>query len=224
VTSGSVLVTGASSGIGEACALAFDKLGWEVFAGIRREVDGKNLREKASARLRPVHVDVRDLASIDAAVKEIGERVGESGLTAVVNNAGIGIGGPVEYLSIDEWRRQFDVNVIGQVAVTKAVLPLIRKSKERGRILFIGSIGGRVASPFIAPYAALSATAGKLADRFEKPRLIQIYKAMEVGLMVLAALAFLSGSVVALLAVLVGLGVLLVEWWYFQRRPGGVPS
>ena len=154
MTSGSVLVTGASSGIGEACALAFDKLGWEVFAGIRREVDGKNLREKASARLRPVHVDVRDLASIDAAVKEIGERVGESGLTAVVNNAGIGIGGPVEYLSIDEWRRQFDVNVIGQVAVTKAVLPLIRKSKERGRILFIGSIGGRVASPFIAPYAA----------------------------------------------------------------------
>jgi NAD(P)-dependent dehydrogenase (short-subunit alcohol dehydrogenase family) len=154
VTSGSILVTGASSGIGEACALAFDRLGWQVFAGIRREVDGKNLRDKSSARLHPLHVDVRDLASIDAAVKEIGERVGESGLTAVVNNAGIGVGGPVEYLSIDEWHRQFDVNVIGQVAVTKAALPLIRKSKERGRIVFIGSIGGRVASPFIAPYAA----------------------------------------------------------------------
>jgi NAD(P)-dependent dehydrogenase (short-subunit alcohol dehydrogenase family) len=154
VTSGSILVTGASSGIGEACALAFDRLGWQVFAGIRREVDGKNLRDKSSARLHPLHVDVRDLASIDAAVKEIGERVGESGLTAVVNNAGIGVGGPVEYLSVDEWHRQFDVNVIGQVAVTKAALPLIRKSKERGRIVFIGSIGGRVASPFIAPYAA----------------------------------------------------------------------
>ena len=119
-----------------------------------REVDGKNFREKSSARLRPIHIDVCDLASIDTAVKEIGERDGDNGLTAVVNNAGIGVGGPVEYLSIDEWHRQLDVNVIGQVAVTKAVLPLIRKSKERGRIVFIGSVGGRVASPFIAPYAA----------------------------------------------------------------------
>jgi len=154
MSEGSILVTGASSGIGEACALAFDRLGWEVFAGVRREVDGERLEEKASKRLRPLFLDVCNLASIEAAVEEIITRVGDKGLTAVVNNAGIGLGGPVEYISIDEWRHQFDVNVIGQIAVTKAVLPLIRKSGSRGRIVFMGSVGGRVASPFIAPYAA----------------------------------------------------------------------
>lgn len=154
MSAGSILVTGASTGIGEACALAFDRLGWEVFAGVRRDEDGKKLQEKSTARLRPVFVDVCDVASIDAAVAAIGEKVGDKGLTALVNNAGIGVGGPVEYLPIEEWRRQLDVNVIGQVAVTKAVLPLIRKSGSRGRIVFIGSVGGRVASPFVAPYAA----------------------------------------------------------------------
>ena len=119
-----------------------------------RDEDGKQLRAKSSSRLMPLFLDVCDLSSVDEAVKEIGPRVGDGGLTAVVNNAGIGVGGPVEYISIDEWRRQFDVNVIGQVAVTKAVLPLIRKAGSRGRIIFIGSIGGRVASPFIAPYSA----------------------------------------------------------------------
>jgi NAD(P)-dependent dehydrogenase (short-subunit alcohol dehydrogenase family) len=151
---GSILVTGASSGIGEACALAFDRLGWEVFAGVRRDEDAKNLDAKSSARLRPVFLDVADLASVDAASKEIDTRVGDKGLTALVNNAGIAVGGPVEYIAIEEWRRQFEVNVIGQVAVTKAVLPLIRKSGSYGRIVFIGSVGGRMASPFIAPYAA----------------------------------------------------------------------
>jgi NAD(P)-dependent dehydrogenase (short-subunit alcohol dehydrogenase family) len=101
-----------------------------------------------------VLLDVTDLASVDAVAKEIAANVGETGLTAVVNNAGIAVGGPVEYMAVDEWRRQFEVNVFGQIAVTKAVLPLIRLSASRGRIIFIGSIGGRIASPFIAPYAA----------------------------------------------------------------------
>ena len=150
----SILVTGASTGIGEACAVEFDRLGWHVFAGVRRDEDGKRLQAKSSGRLRPVSLDVTDLASVDAVAKEIGEKVEGTGLTAVVNNAGIAVGGPVEYTAIDEWRRQFEVNVFGQVAVTKAVLPLIRRSAAGGRIVFIGSIGGRMASPFIAPYSA----------------------------------------------------------------------
>ncbi|MGO9343881.1 MAG: SDR family oxidoreductase [Acidimicrobiales bacterium] len=154
MTDRSILVTGASTGIGEACALAFDPLGWQVFAGVRRDEDGKRLESKSSGRLRSVALDVTDEASIDSAVAEIGAMVGDNGLTAVVNNAGIAVGGPVEYLEIDEWRRQFEVNVFGQVAVTKAVLPLIRRSASGGRVVFIGSIGGRMASPFIAPYAA----------------------------------------------------------------------
>jgi NAD(P)-dependent dehydrogenase (short-subunit alcohol dehydrogenase family) len=154
MTQGSVLVTGASTGIGEACALSFDRLGWHVFAGVRREEDGERLGSKASDRLRPLRVDVTDEESIDAAAAEIAEAVGAAGLTALVNNAGIALGGPVEYLAIEEWRRQFEVNVIGQVAVTKALLPAIRLAAPRGRIVFMGSIGGRLASPFVAPYSA----------------------------------------------------------------------
>jgi len=152
MTNGSILVTGASTGIGEACALHFDRQGWEVFAGVRRTEDGERLRSQGSDRLRTLLLDVTDPASIELAVKEITAVVGDGGLTAVVNNAGVGFGGPVEYVPLDDWRRQFEVNVVGQVAVTQAVLPLIRRA--RGRIVFMGSIGGRVASPFIAPYAA----------------------------------------------------------------------
>ncbi len=150
----SILVTGASTGIGEACAFGFDRLGWRVFAGVRRDEDGRRLQARASEQLRPLIVDVTDQDSIDAAAGVVASEVGDSGLTALVNNAGVAVGGPVEYLAIDEWRRQFEVNVIGQVAVTKALLPSLRLSASRGRIVFMGSIGGRIASPFIAPYAA----------------------------------------------------------------------
>jgi NAD(P)-dependent dehydrogenase (short-subunit alcohol dehydrogenase family) len=154
MTKGSILVTGASTGIGEACARHFDRLGWKVFAGVRRDEDGERLKAGTSGHLRPVLLDVTDVASVETAVKEIAAVLGDAGLTAVVNNAGIALGGPVEYLALDDWRRQFEVNVIGQLAVTKAVLPLIRRSATPGRIVFMGSIGGRVASPFIGPYAA----------------------------------------------------------------------
>jgi NAD(P)-dependent dehydrogenase (short-subunit alcohol dehydrogenase family) len=151
---GSVLVTGASTGIGEACAHQFDRLGWEVYAGVRRHEDGERLKAGSSGRLRSLLLEVTDVASIEMAVKDITAGLGDAGLTAVVNNAGIALGGPVEYLALEEWRRQFEVNVIGQVAVTKAVLPLIRRSASRGRVVFMGSIGGRVALPIVAPYAA----------------------------------------------------------------------
>lgn len=145
-----ILITGASTGIGEACALHLDALGHRVYAGVRKEEDAHRLRTEASDRLVPVFLDVTDDAQIEAAAKTIDEDVGS--LTGVVNNAGIGRGGPLEYLPIQEWRDQLEVNVIGQVAVTKAVLPLLRK--DRGRIVFIGSIGGRLGSSLMGPYAA----------------------------------------------------------------------
>ena len=156
MSNGSILVTGASTGIGEACALHFERLGWQVFAGVRRDEDGESLQAKTTAkgRLHPVRVDVADAASVDRGMKEIGAALDGAGLTALVNNAGIAVGGPVEYLPLDDWRRQFEVNVIGQIAVTQAAMPLIRTAGARGRIVFMGSIGGRLASPLIAPYAA----------------------------------------------------------------------
>lgn len=123
-----------------------------MFAGVRRADDGVRLKAATTGLLEPVELDVTDEAGVERAVKEIGERL-DGTLTAVVNNAGIGVGGPIEYIALDDWRRQFEVNVIGQIAVTKACLPLIRAASN-GRIVFIGSIGGRVSTPLMGPYSA----------------------------------------------------------------------
>ena len=147
-----VLVTGASTGIGEACALHLDRLGWRVFAGVRRDEDGERLRKQATERLTPVRLDVTDEAEVTNALGTIADLVGDDGLAGLVNNAGVARGGPIEFLPLDEWRDQFEVNVLGQLAVTKAALPLVRLT--RGRIVFIGSIGGRIAAPMVGPYSA----------------------------------------------------------------------
>jgi NAD(P)-dependent dehydrogenase (short-subunit alcohol dehydrogenase family) len=145
----SVLVTGASTGIGEACALRLDRAGHRVYAGVRSQEHARGLRERGSDRIVPVGLDVTDQAQIDAVAKQIGDG---GGLDGVVNNAGIARGGPLEYLPLEIWREQLEVNVLGQVAVTKAVLPFIRAA--RGRIVFIGSIGGKVATMLMGPYNA----------------------------------------------------------------------
>src|SRR5215469_144975 len=110
----SVLVTGASTGIGEACALRLDRLGHRVYAGVRREADGAALCERGSERIVPVMLDVTDQGQIDAVASWIAADGGS--LDGVVNNAGIGRGGPLEYLPIEIWREQLDVNVLGQIA------------------------------------------------------------------------------------------------------------
>jgi NAD(P)-dependent dehydrogenase (short-subunit alcohol dehydrogenase family) len=148
----SVLVTGASTGIGEACALHLDGSGHKVFAGVRREEDGERLRERSSPRLEPVMLDVTDAAQIDAVAELVAARVGDVGLSGLVNNAGVAVGGPVEFLPIDEWRTQFEVNVFGQIAVTQALIPVLRRAT--GRVVFIGSLSGRVSTPLMGPYGA----------------------------------------------------------------------
>jgi NAD(P)-dependent dehydrogenase (short-subunit alcohol dehydrogenase family) len=147
MASRSVLISGASTGIGEACALRLADRGWHVFAGVRRDEDGRRLTAAATGILEPVMLDVTDATSIEEALRQVGDR-----LTAVVNNAGVAVGGPVEYLAVDEWRHQYEVNVIGNVAVTVAALPLIRAAGPGGRVVFMGSIGGRISTPLLAPY------------------------------------------------------------------------
>ena len=147
----SVLVTGASTGIGRATATYLAGRGFNVFAGVRKDADAKSLTDEGRA-IVPVMLDVTDQAQIDAAAKTLGEAVGERGLDGLVNNAGVALGGPLEYLEVDVWRTQLEINVIGQVALTQALLPLIRKAK--GRVVFIGSIGGRIATPLMGPYNA----------------------------------------------------------------------
>lgn len=147
-----VLITGASTGIGRACALELDRRGFRVFAGVRSPAAGESLRTEASSRLTPLMLDVTDNAQIAAAVNAVGQALGDAGLVGLVNNAGIATAGPVELVPLDAWRRQFEVNVIGQIAVTQAFLPLLRKA--RGRIVNLSSVSGGLATPYLGPYCA----------------------------------------------------------------------
>ncbi|MCP9449907.1 MAG: SDR family oxidoreductase [Nitrospira sp.] len=147
-----VLITGASTGIGAACALHLDRLGFWVFAGVRKEHDAASLKARSSGRLLPVLLDVTDDTSIKNVQDLLSEQVGSHGLYGLVNNAGIAVAGPLEAVPIPDLRRQLEVNVIGQVAVIQAFLPLIRRA--RGRIINMGSIAGRGAMPLMGPYAA----------------------------------------------------------------------
>jgi NAD(P)-dependent dehydrogenase (short-subunit alcohol dehydrogenase family) len=146
---GTVVITGASTGIGYAAARRLATAGFDVYAGVRNDADAARLRD---AGLRPLTIDVTDQATIEAAATEVGEAVGPAGLAGLVNNAGIAVSGPVELIPIEDWRRQLEVNVIGQVAAIQAFLPLLRTG--RGRIVNVSSLGGRIALPLVGPYAA----------------------------------------------------------------------
>ena len=146
------LVTGASSGIGRATALELARAGFTVFAGVRKPEDGEAVQAEAHGELEPILIDVTDAAQIEAAVERIRERTRGGGLTALVNNAGSAHSGAIEFLDLDNLRHQLEVNLIGHIAVTQAMLPMLRSN--RGRIVNITSIGGLVATPFMAPYCA----------------------------------------------------------------------
>lgn len=155
-----VLVTGASRGIGHATSVRLANAGWRVFAGVRRREDGEALRERSTS-IEPVLLDITDGAQIAAVVERIGEATG-SALHGIVNNAGIAVAGPLEFLPLAELRRQLEVNVVGQMAVTQAMLPMLRAAQ--GRIVFIGSIAGLSAMPFTGPYSASKFALEALAD------------------------------------------------------------
>jgi NAD(P)-dependent dehydrogenase (short-subunit alcohol dehydrogenase family) len=159
---GRVLVTGASSGIGEATARHLATLGFEVLAGVRRDEDAERIA--AVPGIDAVRLDVTDPASIAAAAERAGD--GDGGLAGLVNNAGVAITGPLEFMPIEELRRQLEINVIGQVAVTQALLPALRRA--RGRIVNISSVAGRVALPLAGPYAASKYALEAISDSLRR--------------------------------------------------------
>jgi NAD(P)-dependent dehydrogenase (short-subunit alcohol dehydrogenase family) len=162
----SVLITGASTGIGRATALHLDTSGWRVFAGVRREEDAASLREAGSARLAPLMLDVTDAGQIAAAAERVSAEVGKGGLDGLVNNAGVAVPGPLETLPIADFKRQIEVNLTAQVAVTQAMLPAIRTA--RGRIVFITSIGGLMAFPMFGAYHAAKFGLEAVGDVFRQ--------------------------------------------------------
>jgi NAD(P)-dependent dehydrogenase (short-subunit alcohol dehydrogenase family) len=145
-----VLVTGASSGIGRATVRRLDAAGWKVFAGVRKEEDAAALRAESSERLEPLMLDVLDPEAIAAAAERVAAEAG--GLDALVDNAGTAVAGPLEALPIEDFRRQLELNLTAQLAVAQAMLPAIRTA--RGRIVLISSMGGRVALPLTGAYHA----------------------------------------------------------------------
>lgn len=146
-----VLITGTSTGIGRACALQLDKLGFTVYAGVRRSEDAKALKKKASERLKPIIMDVTDESSITNAVAQIKSETGGR-IDGLINNVGVGIGGALEVTPLDEIQKLMNINVIGLLAVTKAFIPMLRESK--GRIINIGSTSGYLAFPGASVYSA----------------------------------------------------------------------
>jgi NAD(P)-dependent dehydrogenase (short-subunit alcohol dehydrogenase family) len=160
-----VVVTGSSSGIGRATALDLAAAGWHVFAGIRKPDDGEALKRSASP-VTPLPMDVTDTDQIGAAVQSVADHVGSAGLNALVDNAGIGVAVPMELVSLEALRWQLEVNVVGQVAVTQAFLPLLRE--VRGRLVIIGSIGDRFTPPFGGPLAASKSAIASIADAFRQ--------------------------------------------------------
>ena len=160
-----VVITGASTGIGRASALHLDSIGFQVFAGVRKSADGGALKREASPKLTPIILDVTDAASIGNSARTVGDATGGA-LFGLVNNAGIGIRGPLEFVPVADFRRQLEVNLIGQLAVTQAFMPLLRNGS--GRILFVGSASGRLGLPFLGLYAASKSGLESITDTFRK--------------------------------------------------------
>jgi NAD(P)-dependent dehydrogenase (short-subunit alcohol dehydrogenase family) len=154
-----VVITGASSGIGAATAELLAREGFLTYAGVRTPEDGARTAA-LHENIRPLRLDVTDRDSIAAAAGVVAK--GGAPLHGLVSNAGIAVGGPLEFLPVDELRRQFEVNVFGAIAVSQAFLPQLREA--RGRIVFVGSVSGRIAVPYLGPYAASKFALRALSD------------------------------------------------------------
>lgn len=157
-----VIVTGASTGIGQAMVENFAANGIRVFAAVRTlsSVEEHPL-------VTPVRLDITSAQEALDAAQVVREALGETRLRGIINNAGIAVGGPLEFLDLDEMRRQLEVNVIGQLSVTQAFLPLLREH-GKGRIVFTSSIGGRVAAPYIGPYSASKHALNGMAESLRR--------------------------------------------------------
>ncbi|MGH6870229.1 MAG: SDR family oxidoreductase [Rhizomicrobium sp.] len=152
----SVVITGASTGIGWGCAKVLIKKGFRVFGSVRKQADADRLSKEFGAGFRPLIFDVTDAAAVRNGAEQAAAALGNETLSGLVNNAGIAIAGPLLYLDVDEFRQQLEVNLTGQLIVTQAFAPLLgadtaRKGKP-GRIVDITSVGGRNANPFMGPY------------------------------------------------------------------------
>ncbi len=164
-----VTVTGASTGIGREVTLTLLNKGYTVYAGLRSSVDAAGLLAEAGAaadRLRVLELDVTNEDDVAAAARRVNDELDGGHFHGLVNNAGIAVAGPMEFLPLDDLRRQFEVNVVGQVAMAQAFLPLLRE--RPGRLVFVGSVSGLVSSRLLGAYAASKFALEAVADAFRR--------------------------------------------------------
>ena len=157
-----VLITGASSGIGRACALRMDRAGWQVFATVRKESDARQLQNDASERVRTILLDVTDADQVEETARAVGETVGSNGLHGLVNNAGIAGGGLLEYLDPADLRHILETNTIAPINVTQSLIPQLRMAQ--GCVVMISSMAGFSATPLLSPYSASKFALEALTD------------------------------------------------------------
>lgn len=169
---GSVVVTGASTGIGSACVKVLTAAGFHVFGSVRKPADADRLGAEFGAAFTPLVFDVTDRAAVARAAQTVEQALGGATLAGLVNNAGIAVAGPLLYLPIEEFEQQFAVNVTGQLIVTQAFAPLLGADRSRtgapGRIVMISSVGGRNALPLAGPYAASKFAVGGLSEALRR--------------------------------------------------------
>jgi short-subunit dehydrogenase len=163
---GGIVITGVSSGIGRAAAVEMDRRGYRVFGGVRRQQDADALTHELSERFTALILDVTDAEALARARTQVDEALGDEPLSGVVNNAGVGAGGPIEALDIDRLRQTLEINAVAPVAVTQAFIPRLRAA--RGRVVNISSIGGRVSQPFLGPYSASKFALEALSDAMRR--------------------------------------------------------
>jgi len=180
-----VLITGASTGIGYAAARHLSAQGWTVFAGVRSDADGVRLKEGSAGDLRPIKLDVAKPEQVEAAVPVIAAALGKRRLAGLVNNAGIAKMGPLGIQPLKDFEAHFAVNVFGMLRVTQAMLPLLGSDPARegppGRIVTITSVGGRIASPFLGAYTATKHANEAMTDTLRRELAIYGIDAIAVG-------------------------------------------
>lgn len=167
-----IVITGVSSGIGHAAAAEFLRRGYHVFGSVRRQESAGSLQEEFGPTFTPLLFDVVNHEAISTAVQQVRDTIGGSGLTALINNAGIVIPGPLMYMPASDFRAQFEVNLFGLLDVTQQFLPLLGAGQDSpyppGRVINISSVSGKIAYPFLGGYAATKHGLEALSDALRR--------------------------------------------------------
>ena len=171
-----VVITGVSTGIGHAAAADLVQHGYRVFGTVRQQADADRVQQELGPNFRPLLFDVTDEKGLAAAVAQLSSQLDGNLLTALINNAGITIPGPLMHLPLADFRRQLEVNVVGVLGVTQALLPLLgarpQTTQPPGRIINISSVSGRIVYPFMGAYAASKHALEALSDALRRELLL----------------------------------------------------